>query len=103
MPRALLAALLRGEVHTVGIGMHNFMDAAQTATAAEDPVIQSRLDSCVFKGAVKQDGEWTAVPMCQMNQERWSRVYEERLRNPALHALPRVEARKSDEECAPAG
>ena len=59
MQRALLAALLKGQVHTVGIGIHNFMDA---------------LDSCVFKGAVKQDGEWVAVPMCQMNQERWSRV-----------------------------
>ena len=103
MPREVFRALLRGQVHTVGIGMHNFMDAPKVATRRRDPVIKSRLDSCVFKGAVKQDGEWVGVPMCQMNQERWSRVYEERLRNPALYALPRVEARKSDEECAPAG
>ncbi len=87
-PRALLAALLKGQVHTLGIGIHNFMDAAKTATAAADPVIKSRLDSCVFKGAVKRDGEWTAVPMCQMNQERWSRVYEERLADPHLRELP---------------
>ncbi len=83
-PRPLLAALLKGQVHTLGIGIHNFMDAAKTATAATDPLIRSRLDSCVFKGAVKQDGEWVAVPMCQMNQERWSRVYEERLADPKL-------------------
>jgi MoaA/NifB/PqqE/SkfB family radical SAM enzyme len=90
-PRALLAALLKGQVHTLGIGIHNFMDAAKTAAAATDPVIKSRLDSCVFKGAVKQDGEWVAVPMCQMNHERWSRVYEERLADSALSALPQVD------------
>ena len=91
-PRPLLAALLRGKVHTLGIGIHNFMDAAKTATAATDPVIKSRLDSCVFKGAVKHDGEWVAVPMCQMNQERWSRVYEERLNDPHLRGLPQIPA-----------
>jgi hypothetical protein len=90
-PRPLLAALLKGQVHTVGIGMHNFMDAVKTATAASDPVIKSRLDSCVFKGAVKQDGEWIAVSMCQMNQERWSRVYDERLNDPTLMNLPQIQ------------
>ena len=89
-PSAVLSALLRGQVHTVGVGMHNFMDAAVVAKAGEDPVVKSRLDSCVFKGAVKQDGEWTAVPMCQMNHERWSKVYEERLRNPALREEPQI-------------
>ncbi|MES2572274.1 MAG: hypothetical protein V4710_19745 [Verrucomicrobiota bacterium] len=90
MPSGLLGALLKGEVHTFGVGMHNFMDAAKTATAETDPVIKSRLDSCVFKGAVKQEGEWVAVPMCKMNQEMWSRVYEERLRDPLLQAEPQV-------------
>jgi hypothetical protein len=84
IPVATVSALLKGKVHTVGVGMHNFMDAAQVGNAANDPVIKSRLDSCVFKGAVKQDGEWVAVPMCQMNQERWARIYAERLENPAL-------------------
>lgn len=93
MPSAVSRDLLRGKVHTVGIGMHNFMDAAVTATAPHDPVIKARLDSCVFKGAVKQDGEWTAVPMCQMNQERWGKVYDERLADPLLRAEPQVGAR----------
>ena len=90
MPREVFRALLKGRVHTFGIGMHNFMDAAVTATAAHDPVIKARLDSCVFKGAVKQGGEWVSVPMCQMNQERWSKVYDERLADPVLRAEPQI-------------
>ncbi len=53
-PPEILPSLLRGQVHTVGVGMHNFMDAAQVANAPNDPVMQARLDSCVFKGAVKR-------------------------------------------------
>ena len=66
------------------------MDAAQVADAPNDPTIQSRLDSCVFKGAVRnrQSGEWEAVPMCAMNQQRWSDVYDERLQDPALAREP---------------
>lgn len=90
MPRPVLAALIKGKVHTVGIGMHNFMDAAKTASADTDPVIKSRLDSCVFKGAVKIDGEWTEVPMCKMNQEMWTRVYDERLQDRVLQQEPQV-------------
>ncbi len=101
IPAAVSRDLLRGKVHTVGIGMHNFMDAAVVATAATDPVIKSRLDSCVFKGAVRENGEWTAVPMCQMNQERWSKVYDERLADPELRNKPqanRIQATVPHEE-----
>jgi hypothetical protein len=49
----------------------NFMDAKQVAQADTDPVVRARLDSCVFKGAVKRKGEWVAVPMCSMNQQTW--------------------------------
>jgi hypothetical protein len=84
LPRTMLPAVARGEVHTLGIGMHNFMDAAMVSRAATDTTIQSRLDSCVFKGAVKQDGEWVAVPMCKMNEAKWSEVYTRRLQDPAL-------------------
>ncbi len=84
MPASMLPAALTGRVHTLGVGMHNFMDAAQVARADSDPVVQARLDSCVFKGAVKQDGEWTAVPMCKMNEAKWSEVYARRLENPEL-------------------
>jgi len=59
-PPEVLPSLLRGQVHTIGVGMHNFMDAAQVANAEHDPVVKARLDSCVFKGAVKRNGEWPA-------------------------------------------
>jgi hypothetical protein len=83
-PPQILRSLVRGQVHTLGVGMHNFMSAAQVANAPNDPVAQARLDSCVFKGAVKRDGKWEPVPMCAMNQQIWSEVYQERLRDPEL-------------------
>jgi hypothetical protein len=89
-PPEILRSLLRGRVHTLGVGMHNFMDAKQVATADTDPVIHARLDSCVFKGAVKRNGEWVAVPMCSMNQQTWSEVYDGRLNDPELLKQPQV-------------
>ncbi len=89
-PFDLLRDLLKGDAHTLGVGTHNFMDAAEVARAGEDPTICARLDSCVFKGAVKEDGEWTAVPMCRMNETRWSQVYEERLQKPELREPPPI-------------
>jgi len=83
-PPEILRSLLRARVHTVGVGMHNFMGASQVASAAQDPVVRARLDSCVFKGAVKRNGVWEAVPMCSMNQQTWSEVYDARLRDPEL-------------------
>lgn len=90
LPAAMLPAIAARDVHTVGIGIHNFMDAAMVARADTDPVIHSRLDSCVFKGAVKQDGEWVAVPMCKMNEAKWSEVYARRIADPALLAESQV-------------
>ncbi|HSV62822.1 MAG TPA: hypothetical protein VLH83_05710 [Chthoniobacterales bacterium] len=84
IPPGMMTDLIAGRAHTLGVGTHNFMDAEQVARADSDPVIKARLDSCVFKGAVKENGEWRAVPMCRMNQQKWSDIYEERLRNPAL-------------------
>ncbi len=89
-PPEILQSLLRGKVHTLGVGMHNFMDASQVARADHDPVIKARLDSCVFKGAVKRNGEWEAVPMCSMNQQTWAEVYDTRLEDPELLAQPQV-------------
>ena len=51
IPPAFLRALVTGHTHTINIGTHDFMDAAQVANAPNDPVIQARLDACVFKGA----------------------------------------------------
>lgn len=86
-PKSVLASALKGKVHTVGVGIHNFMDASMVARADTDSVIKSRLDSCVFKGAVKEKGEWVAVPMCKMNQAKWSEVYDARVQNPVLRAM----------------
>ncbi len=81
IPPEFVRALLTGRAQTINTGTHNFMDASRVANAAIDPVTKSRLDACVFKGAVKNrgTGEWEAVPMCAMNQQRWSDLYEERL------------------------
>jgi hypothetical protein len=87
LPLPVLAAMLTNRAHVLGVGMHNFMDAAMVARADTDPVIKARLDSCVFKGAVKMEGEWKAVPMCSMNQANWSRIYEERASDPELKGI----------------
>jgi len=87
-PSEMFRSLLRGKVHTLGVGMHNFMGSEKVSRAATDPVIKARLDSCVFKGAVKRNGAWEAVPMCAMNQQTWSEVYDERLSDPELAKQP---------------
>jgi len=84
VPFEFIRALLTGHAHTVGTGTHNFMSANQVAAADRDPVVRARLDSCVFKGAVKRDDQWVAVPMCSMNYRIWSEVYDARLRDSAL-------------------
>ncbi len=89
LPAEFVVALLTGRAHTINIGTHNFMDAAQVANAPNDPVVQARLDACVFKGAVKNraNGEWEAVPMCAMNQSRWSELYADRRSDAELTSL----------------
>jgi hypothetical protein len=84
MSPAMWGDVLRGRVHTLGIGMHNFMDAALVARADRDAIVKSRLDSCVFKGAVREEGTWVAVPMCKMNEVKWSEVYRARLADAAI-------------------
>ncbi len=84
VPASAFFAMITGQAHVLGIGIHNFMDAAQVATADSDPVTSARLDACVFKGAVKENGDWKAVPMCRMNQQKWSEVYAARSANPEL-------------------
>jgi hypothetical protein len=84
VPFEFTRALITHRAHTVGTGIHNFMHAEQVANADNDPVVCARLDSCVFKGAVKRNGKWEAVPMCAMNEKVWSEVYDARLHDPAL-------------------
>jgi hypothetical protein len=90
VPFEFTRALLTQRAHTVGTGIHNFMHAAQVANAGNDPVVRARLDACVFKGAVKRNGKWEAVPMCGMNEKVWSEVYDARLREPKLMREPQI-------------
>jgi len=83
-------SLLTGKAHTVGIGIHNFMDAEEVARAEDDPVIRARLDACVFKGAIREGNEWKAVPMCSMNQAKWAQVYDQRLQDETLRQQPQA-------------
>lgn len=77
---------LRGSARVTGIYMHNFMSAIQVASAPNNPTLQSRLDGCVFKGAIqKDDGSWEAVPMCSMNQSEWRKLYDRRIADAKLH------------------
>jgi hypothetical protein len=39
---------------------------------------------------VKRNGEWVAVPMCSMNQQTWSEVYDGRMNDPELLKEPQV-------------
>ena len=91
---------MRGRAHTLGVGTHNFMDASEVERADHDPVVRARLDSCVFKGAVKENGEWKAVPMCKMNQQKWAEIYDQRLSDPILRQEPQVFSAINREENA---
>lgn len=96
IPWPFVRDLMRGEVHVLNVGMHNFMDAAQVKNADKDPVVRARLDACVFKGAVKntETGEYEEVPMCSMNQQKWTEVYDRRLADPVLLTEPQVKGAK---------
>jgi len=90
LPLQIMFDLVLGRAHTLGVGTHNFMDASEVERADYDPVVRARLDSCVFKGAVKENGEWKAVPMCKMNQQKWAEIYDQRLSDPGLLKQPQV-------------
>ena len=37
--------------------------------------VEERLAACSFRGAVERDGEWVAVPMCELNSGERERIY----------------------------
>ena len=69
--------LFRGRVRGLNIVMHNFMDAAEAASG--DREVEERLVACSFRGAVKREGDWVAVPMCSMNAEEREQIYAEQI------------------------
>ena len=56
-------AMRRGAV--LNLVQHNFMDAATIAEGSEETA--TRLTACSFRGAVRENGAWRAVPMCEVN------------------------------------
>ena len=65
----VIQRLLRGQIRFLNIVQHNFMNAADIVGPRSDTV-QKRLDACAFKGAVRRNGEWVAVSMCEVNTLR---------------------------------
>lgn len=79
-PWRVLKRWPQGEAQVTSIYMHNFMSSEQVASAPGDPTVQSRLNGCVFKGAIQRDdGSWEAVPMCSMNQSEWGKLFDRRI------------------------
>ncbi len=70
--------LVRGRSRPISLVMHNFMNAAELA-APRSQVVDDRLAACSFKGAVKQNGKWQAVPMCSMNGVEREQLYEQQI------------------------
>lgn len=70
----ILAKLLRGQVRGLNIVLHNFMGGAQVAAGGEE--VEKRLKACSFRGAVQREGEWVAVPMCEMNAVEREGLYQ---------------------------
>ncbi len=57
---------LRGRVRGLNVVLHNFMSSADLVRPRTE-VVEKRLAACMFRGAVAHEGDWAAVPMCQMN------------------------------------
>ncbi len=55
---------------------------------AENPISLLRALAGLPASGGSGKGEWEAVPMCAMNQNRWSELYEERLANGGQIPLP---------------
>lgn len=103
-----LGHLLRGRVRGLNIVMHNFM-SRQDLTAPRSEIVEKRLAACAFRGAYRRNGQWEAVPMCEMNanfrEAQYARLIPSsslRSRTPAETARPAVN-RAAHPELAGAG
>ena len=65
----LVARFLNGNVRFLNIIRRNFLHAADVMVPRSE-IVQKRVDACGFTGAVQCDGEWIAVPMCEVNTFR---------------------------------
>ncbi|MGI9317265.1 MAG: hypothetical protein ACR2QW_08055, partial [bacterium] len=62
----MVCSSLTGRAKGFNIVMHNFLDDEQLS-GQQSHTVKARLKACSFRGAVKQNGEWKAVSMCEMN------------------------------------
>jgi hypothetical protein len=70
-----LLRLLRRPPGVLNLVMHNFMSASDVAEPRTADVDQ-RLHACSFRGAVRRNGGWEAVPMCAMNAGEREQIYQ---------------------------
>jgi hypothetical protein len=61
----LAARLAAGRVRAFNVVLHNFMGRAEIEAGSE--TVAKRLAACSLRGAVRRDGRWVAVPMCELN------------------------------------
>ena len=71
--QALLAAVRNHNLATLNIIQHNFMDAETVQSG--DTITEERLAGCSFRGAAKRNGDWVAVPMCEINSGPREELY----------------------------
>ncbi len=85
LPWRRLLALVRQPPGVLTVALHNFMgqeEVAQPRTAE----VEQRLHTCCFRGAVRRNGGWEAVPMCTMNASQRERLYEIQIASAAATA-----------------
>ena len=68
---------LTGRLGALNIVLHNFMSASDLERPRRE-VIETRLSACSFRGAVRRNGAWVAVPMCEMNVDYRESIYAQR-------------------------
>lgn len=80
-----LWAAARGRVSGLNIVLHNFM--SQEEVERGGATVEKRLRACSFRGAVERDGEWVAMPMCEMNAAERERLYDLQIGRPRKIAV----------------
>jgi len=66
--------LARSEGRFLNVVLHNFMNAEEVAEPRSERV-EKRLAACSFRGAVRRNGNWEAVPMCELNAGEREELY----------------------------
>ena len=72
---SMLGSLITGKAKGFNIVMHNFIDE-QEVIEQKCHTTKDRLQACSFRGAVEIDGEWKAVPMCEVNAINRPKIYD---------------------------